>query len=78
MTLKRIQKILQDLGSDPVDNFSAGLRGDDMSTSQATIFGPQDSSHNKGVFFLNILVPSVPTSNRLQGNFHDTDLPRFR
>tara|TARA_B100001287_G_C22459319_1_gene424284 strand:- start:139 stop:600 length:462 start_codon:yes stop_codon:yes gene_type:complete len=50
----RITQELKDLRENPVQNCSAGPKGDDISKWRATIFGPSETPYAGGIFYLDI------------------------
>ena len=58
MSVPRIMKELKALQKEPIPNCSAGPTSNDMTHWQATIFGPEDSPFEGGVFYLDIEFPN--------------------
>ena len=54
LLIKRLQKELQELKKNPVENCSAGIADNDIKKWQATIFGPSDTPYHNGIFYLTI------------------------
>ena len=54
LLVNRIRQELKDLQENPVQNCSAGPIADDITKWQATIFGPEDTPYQGGIFKLNI------------------------
>lgn len=57
MSLRRLNKELQDLQDDPPDFISAGPKGEDMHSWGAMFFGPANTPYEGGLFHLEINIP---------------------
>jgi ubiquitin-conjugating enzyme E2 D/E len=54
LLIKRLNNEIQDLTKSPIANCSAGPKGDDITHWQATIFGPEGTPYEGGIFYLDI------------------------
>lgn len=57
MSIARINKELKQMTQNPPGNCSAGVKDNNIDEWQATIFGPDNSPYENGVFKLEILFP---------------------
>ena len=57
MSIRRLQKELEELQKDPPVNCSAGIINDDINTWDATIIGPEKTPYESGIFKLSINFP---------------------
>jgi len=53
--MRRLQKELEEIKTDPPSNCSAGLKDDNIYEWEATIIGPGDSPYSGGIFRLSML-----------------------
>lgn len=54
LLIKRLTNEIQDLKNCPISNCSAGPKGSDITSWQATIFGPEGTPYEGGIFYLDI------------------------
>lgn len=54
MLIRRLKEEIKELNQSPIENCSAGPVGDDLTIWQGTIFGPQGTPYEGGVFKLHI------------------------
>ena len=52
--MKRIQKEIEELNTNPITNCSAGPSDEDITFWKATIFGPEGTQYEGGIFNLEI------------------------
>jgi ubiquitin-conjugating enzyme E2 D len=52
--LKRLKYEMKDIKKNPIENFSIGFNKDKMEEINATLFGPNDTPYENGVFYLTI------------------------
>ena len=53
--MRRLQKELEEIKTDPPSNCSAGLKDDNIYEWEATIIGPSESPYSGGIFRLSML-----------------------